>query len=295
LKGYSQKHPIIDIQSVKDNIFESLNLLIDELEEQEKEHPNYLNNDTIRTFLDEHIKSIGSPYTQEILAEIYKEGESRYKIKRPPGYEDVDKKDGRKYYQGLVIESKYADLIVWKQAMDEAKLKQKPVIFITDDQKDDWWKREFGKTIGPRPELLDEFLFTTQQKFHMYGSHQFLEYALMFLQQSVDDEAVKEVRELYMFNDSEQEKNKFNETNLIFVRDAKNRRGYYRRKNENLLELRPDGEFNTGDKVYHQSYGEGEVVLSLDNSVVLHFPDTSGLLRFKMPDQHLIKLPKNTQ
>ncbi len=93
--------------------------------------------------------STGSPFADAQIKAIETEGQLRYQNSIPPGYKDW-KKDATGDPQ-----KKFGDLIVWKQILGKAKADNKPVIFITDDQKDDWWLEQSGKTIGPRPPGFD--------------------------------------------------------------------------------------------------------------------------------------------
>ncbi len=61
--------------------------------------------------------------------------------------------------------------------IEKAKTDQKPIIFVTDDGKSDWWYIHHGRKIGPHPELVEEFLAATGQQFHIYELLQFLRYA----------------------------------------------------------------------------------------------------------------------
>lgn len=79
------------------------------------------------------------------LEGIYKQGKERYAKKIPPGYEDEKKGEPRCY----------ADLVIWKSILNKAKTGT-DVIFVVDDKKEDWWRIEKGKTVGPRLELLKE-------------------------------------------------------------------------------------------------------------------------------------------
>ena len=99
---------------------------------------------------------------------LKKEGKIRYEQRVPPGYMDADKKDGDEY-------KKFGDLIIWKDMITKAKSEKKPVIFITDDDKEDWWRKHKGRKLGPRPELLDEFKRETGQEFHIYKFDRFIE------------------------------------------------------------------------------------------------------------------------
>lgn len=83
---------------------------------------------------------------------ICDEGQNRYKKSIPPGYKDEKDKDGLR---------KYCDLIWWKEVLNYANSNKKNVILVTDDIKEDWWKKEDEDFIF-REELLNEFYRTTR-------------------------------------------------------------------------------------------------------------------------------------
>ena len=112
---------------------------------------------------------VGVKPTTERLASIRKEGEDRYAKRIPPGYKDT-KKDGP---DG----DKFGDLIIWKDLIDKARTDQRPLIFISDDAKEDWWRIHRGRKLGPRPELFEEFRAMAGQDFHIYELGQFLRIA----------------------------------------------------------------------------------------------------------------------
>lgn len=112
---------------------------------------------------------VGAKPTEERLAAIRKEGEERYAKKIPPGFEDAKK--------GADAGDKFGDLIIWKELIEKAKADGRPIIFVTDDGKSDWWHIHHGKKIGPHPYLVEEFLATTKQQFHIYELPQFLRYS----------------------------------------------------------------------------------------------------------------------
>lgn len=112
---------------------------------------------------------VGARSTPEKLASIRKEGEERYAKRIPPGYKDA-KKDGPE-------SDKFGDLIIWKDLIEKAKADQRPLIFISDDAKEDWWHIHRGRKLGPRPELLEEFRDQAGQDFHIYELGQFLRIA----------------------------------------------------------------------------------------------------------------------
>jgi hypothetical protein len=59
----------------------------------------------------------------------------------------------------------------------KAKADKRPVIFISDDAKEDWWWIHRGRKMGPRPELIEEFQSEAGQGFHIYEFSQFLRFA----------------------------------------------------------------------------------------------------------------------
>lgn len=112
---------------------------------------------------------IGDKWKPEQLAAVKKEGDDRYSKKIPPGYKDA-KKDGGEF-------DKFGDLIIWKDMMAKAKSDKRPIIFISDDAKEDWWWIHKGRKLGPRPELIEEFRAGSDQDFHIYEFSQFLRFA----------------------------------------------------------------------------------------------------------------------
>lgn len=122
--------------------------------------------DNLLTLLD---GKIGNGFSIDEIEQIKKEGAERYKKKIPPGYKDGCKADTSS------DNNAYGDLIAWKEILKYASENQKDIIFVTHDQKEDWWNRIHGKTIGPRVELRKEFYDTTQRNFHMYNMYGFIQ------------------------------------------------------------------------------------------------------------------------
>lgn len=106
--------------------------------------------------------SISKVVEQATLAEI------RRKQAIPPGYMDFGKPtniDG--------------DYFVWRQLIELATEKKKPVIFVTKDLKEDWFtpaiKSSDART--PRSELRQEMLEEAKQEFMLFSFHDFFEEA----------------------------------------------------------------------------------------------------------------------
>ncbi|WP_418302325.1 PIN-like domain-containing protein [Lysinibacillus fusiformis] len=117
---------------------------------------------------------IGECYTQEQLNEKLTDAATRYERKIPPGYQD-SRKNGIVYYNGIEFEEKYGDLIVWNQILDRASVEKiNKVVFVTDDNKEDWWYNCNNKTIGPRAELKNEMQRVANADFYMLNANSFL-------------------------------------------------------------------------------------------------------------------------
>ncbi|GAA1846742.1 hypothetical protein GCM10009772_25050 [Pseudonocardia alni subsp. carboxydivorans] len=92
---------------------------------------------------------VGQPY--EITEDTLKEARKRFDSKTPPGYEDAKKPEP----------DRYGDYLVWRemlQYLGSQGDQTAPVIFVTEEEKSDWWLKDPQKQslIGPRPELVKE-------------------------------------------------------------------------------------------------------------------------------------------
>lgn len=157
----------------------SMDKIKDDLNIQKETHPN-LHTAQLK-LLNIFEGKVGEPFNQKKIDEIQETGILRYEMKIPPGWKDKSKKEKR-YHDGFLYETKYGDLIAWNQILEYAKEKQANILFITDDQKEDWWKEYKGETIGPQPELIQEFKrYTNGCKFYMYQAKQFLRFISKYI------------------------------------------------------------------------------------------------------------------
>lgn len=190
----ARQHPFVSEKTMEkiSNVFTQL---CTELEYNKEAHTKRIENDQIKeSIADLFDGKVGPEYSNQRLEEIILEGERRFKEKTPPGYKDVSKAtDGESLLERA---RKYGDLILWYQVIDQASAENRGIIFITDDRKDDWWERFKGKTIGPRPELVREFLDLTGSSFYMYQADRFLELARENLNEEISEESVEEIREV---------------------------------------------------------------------------------------------------
>lgn len=157
--------------------------------------------DPIRERIDKIIgvRTGAAPDSQAELDELTKDGDERYAAKIPPGFSDASKdknpNEATFVHDGLTYQRKFGDLIVWRQLLEHCKVSSiKRVIFITSDNKEDWWWREHGKTVGPHPELVREIIrISGVELFWMYSSGQFLEHAKKYNKAKVSDTSVAEI------------------------------------------------------------------------------------------------------
>lgn len=150
---------------------------------------------------------VGTPFTYTEFLNIVQEGDMRYCYSFPPGYMDIKEKR----VDGVRV---FGDLIIWKEILRYAKDKRKPVLFICDDVKEDWYKSfknekksEKLEEIAPREELLREFSDVTGQKCWMFPLGRFIK----FLETNLTEPDVLDLfkgldQVLYIIEKKEQEK-----------------------------------------------------------------------------------------
>ena len=172
------------LESIKSGVVKAK----ESLETNKQAHPDA----AISVLLGEKITAlfegkVGDQFSTARLLEIYEEAERRFKAQIPPGYKDA---------KGKEYPDKYGDVVGWFQLIEYAKALRKPIIFVTDDRKDDWWRKEKGQTISPRSELINEIENEARVKFYMYNSEQFLRHAQEFLELEDQQAAIQEVEEV---------------------------------------------------------------------------------------------------
>ena len=243
LKG---RFPKLD--AATQDLFQGIEKLLENYRKVVKEcdelQPSIRTHDDIREQIDEYFdKRVGESYSQEELEKIYSEGEERYKNNIPPGFRDSSKDEDKDYcYRGRRYKRKFGDLIIWKQIIDKSLSdKIKNIIFITDDEKEDWWfivKENGEKAIGPLANLTHEIIDKGGASlFHMYNTTSFFEAAKSLLSftelQESSIEETKQVQQVYKEKDedsfftwfpSDREKEDYSLSLLIDQRQEKSHR-----------------------------------------------------------------------
>ena len=130
-------------------------------------------------------RSVGAPYSDERLRALYDEGRTRFQEHVPPGFRDAETKPEP---------SRYGDLVLWQQVLDEAARRDAPVILVINDSKDDWWRLNGNTPFAPLAELREEIRRVANVDCWFYRVDQFLRLAKQHLQAEVSDETIKEVQ-----------------------------------------------------------------------------------------------------
>lgn len=173
LKGEQHKHPFVpehtlgkweNLLDEYHHLSEKIRVSIDDtLKSQKENYKKELENDEI----DEFVSSleVGNNLDWTHMMEIVKEGTWRYVNKIPPGYMDD---------QDKASIDKYGDLLIWKEIIEEAAKKERDVILITQDLKEDWNSSNKPDSIVPREELFKEFKDLSGKTIWMYTISDFL-------------------------------------------------------------------------------------------------------------------------
>ncbi|WP_318449666.1 PIN domain-containing protein [Photobacterium leiognathi] len=99
------------------------------------------------------------------LTAISKDLERRNELNIPPGFKDKAKK-----------ENQAGDLLIWHELLKLASDKNCDLVFVSGDEKADWWHQSGKSPLYPRFELVDEFRERTNGKsFHIISLSKLLE------------------------------------------------------------------------------------------------------------------------
>ncbi|MGH3224238.1 MAG: PIN-like domain-containing protein [Streptosporangiaceae bacterium] len=135
----------------------------------------------LEPILDGHV---GSRMDQADYELALQEAKKRGEKKQPPGYKDAGKQDPA---------AAAGDYLIWTQILREAKRRERDVLIVTGDVKEDWWRREHGELRGPRPELVDEMRLSAGARLFMMRPETLLLHASQILQVEVQEESVQDI------------------------------------------------------------------------------------------------------
>ncbi|MET8054941.1 PIN domain-containing protein [Streptosporangium sp. NPDC005286] len=144
-----------------------------------------ISNDEVLSRLENLLQNkVGDPLGAEEEERARNEAMHRVKNKIPPGYADSEKADPA------------GDYLVWHQMLEEAKRREAPILFITRDVKEDWFRREKGQTISARAELIREAREVADCDLTIMPTQSFLVHARKYLNAQVSDELLRQVEKL---------------------------------------------------------------------------------------------------
>ncbi|ABG94914.1 conserved hypothetical protein [Rhodococcus jostii RHA1] len=145
--------------------------------------------DPVRNTLDNIFRDegqIGTEPTSETLAARINDATKRYQKKIPPGYMDASGPGKKDNPEG--------DFLIWGELLDHAETDNRPLLFVTNDEKEDWYALDAaGQIVGPRPELLVEMRQRSAHPYHQTTLTGFLRLAKKYLNVQVDDATIDRV------------------------------------------------------------------------------------------------------
>jgi hypothetical protein len=124
---------------------------------------------------------LGDKPSDETIAERERLAERRYASKTPPGYLDSEKEF-----------NKYGDALLWLDLLEKVRANPGAVLMITNDVKEDWYRRQSGRTIGPRVELVRE-MATVGGKYYQQRLAAFLQRAAPIVDKNVSVESLEAI------------------------------------------------------------------------------------------------------
>lgn len=185
-----KRHPRILANDIISDFERALQPIRDKLEALKKDHPGPPisggdGSDEVLDAVTELFRGrVGEPFKQSALEDIFREGHARYQDKRPPGYKDASKPEPERF----------GDLVIWKELLSRGAAETRPLVFVTDDRKEDWWWEFKGLRVGARVELVSEYRDASGQRLHLYTPDAFLERAGERFGNSVSPDSIGEVR-----------------------------------------------------------------------------------------------------
>ncbi|WP_157357457.1 PIN-like domain-containing protein [Amycolatopsis nigrescens] len=228
-------NPFVDIKSTAariDKFFRELESgLRNEFEESLKEYGISPRADpVIEELMSLYDGKVGDSFSNEEWDEIRKDADRRYDSEIPPGFRDKHKTDE---------DAKYGDFVIWKQMLNYASQQARPILFVTDDNKEDWWWKSKGQTLGPHPVLREEFRNHTGKTFYAYRTQVFVEKLKERTEGKVSADTLNEVKLISEKQDRYREEREnerlLREESLPIAKEVEERRPV---KNESISKTR---------------------------------------------------------
>lgn len=187
-----------ELNNLKSLLKENLNSFVTDKLEVRRSRIDYINShDELRDIIDELTTGrIGSEPTTETIEAQNKSGLIRYKYRTGPGFADAKSKQDDKFsFNGVNYDAQYSDYYIWMQILKEVKEKNiKKVIYVTNDEKEDFFYKINNKNRGPVESLVTEIKRETNAEiFLMHQIDSFLHHAVKSLDAKIDDSSINEL------------------------------------------------------------------------------------------------------
>ncbi|WP_235838884.1 PIN-like domain-containing protein [Desulfosporosinus metallidurans] len=144
-EGHGLLADVVSSVDMNEVFYDLLSDFNQRMDSSTKENREFLLSGLVQVFQKSICSKSSSILTDEELKNIQSIGAARYSDRIPPGYCDWDKDS-----------NEFGDLIVWQEIMKKSHLDKIPMLFITRDKKEDWFKIEHKEIIGVRDELINE-------------------------------------------------------------------------------------------------------------------------------------------
>jgi hypothetical protein len=162
--GNYKKHP--QHSDLVRFIAHTVNNLKQSFGDSEKAHLQLITNDILLTRLRSIIgPDAGEPFPAEPATAEYKR---RKDGSIPPFCKDDDSKSGDR---GM------GDVLIWLEIKAKYQGTQKPLVFVTGDQKENWWQDAGGGQSIPQPALIQEMYETSGNDIQFYTVDKFVDSA----------------------------------------------------------------------------------------------------------------------
>jgi hypothetical protein len=183
IKAAYPKHSLLDEFSKL--ITDAKDLVDQRFGTAEKKHNALLADDGIlRELLTIIGEDVGEPYPPE---EVDKEYKRRKAGSIPPFCKTDDAKDE---------ERRVGDVAIWLEVLKKYEGAGKPMIFVTDDTKENWWQDSGGGRSEAQPFLVREMFDRAKADLLFYRSERFSERAPSYLGIEVSKDLAKETKEI---------------------------------------------------------------------------------------------------
>lgn len=194
VNGFARRYQIAD--SERNRLQQEVSRLAKDVEESLRKASEYdLNRGDVRLAVDAVVRQfddlfagrIGDAMTSDAYNQALVEAVRRRKERIPPGY--MDEKSGN-------VERQAGDYLVWRQLLDAAKAHNRPILFVCNEDKEDWVVKYRGETLGPRPELTLELQQEAGVFLYMVNVPAFLFNARNYLGTAVSDSTLAEAESI---------------------------------------------------------------------------------------------------